>query len=59
MLCEKGDNGFWVQEEAAEETEEEHEDESDSDEETETQPQEEVKPKKKGFFSRLFGGKDK
>lgn len=48
-----------AEEEAAEETEEEHEDESDSDEETETQPQEEVKPKKKGFFSRLFGGKDK
>ncbi len=48
-----------AEEEAAEETEEEHEDESDSDEETETQPLEEVKPKKKGFFSRLFGGKDK
>ena len=48
-----------AEEEAAEGTEEEHEDESDSDEETETQPQEEVKPKKKGFFSRLFGGKDK
>ena len=48
-----------AEEEATEETEEEHEDESDSDEETETQPQEEVKPKKKGFFSRLFGGKDK
>ena len=48
-----------AEEEATEETEEEHEDESDSDEETETQPQEEVKPKKKGFFSRLFGGKEK
>lgn len=48
-------------EEAAAESEEEAEEESVEDEtpdEEETHEEEEAKPKKKGFFSRLFGGKD-
>lgn len=50
-----------VAEESEEETDDESEAENEDEEESEpeeAEPQEENKPKKKGFFSRLFGRKD-
>ena len=49
-----------TEEESADESEDEEESEPETEEEpvAEPEPQEENKPKKKGFFSRLFGRKD-